>query len=302
MIEVRNLTKAYDGFIAVNNISFKLEKGEIVAFLGPNGAGKTTTLRVLTGYFPPTSGYCEIGGYNILEHPLEVKKLIGYLPETNPLYEEMTPREYLSFLGNIHGVQRLPHRIDEVSEQLGICDVLDRPIREISRGYKRRVGLAQAILHDPPILILDEPTEGLDPIQSIQVRDLIKELGKEKTILLSTHILPEAETIAKRIIIIHKGEIVADTPRDKLHEISGGETIIYAEIEGPTDIDWSGIPDIIDAKIVKSIESRHVWELKSHTDIRPQIFKLVKDRGWTLWGLESKHLSLEEIFAQLTRE
>ena len=302
MIAVRNLTKAYDGFIAVNNISFKLEKGEIVAFLGPNGAGKTTTLRVITGYFPPTSGYCEIGGYNIIEHPLEVKKLIGYLPETNPLYEEMTPREYLSFLGNIHGVESLSHRIDEVSEQLGICDILDRPIREISRGYKRRVGLAQAILHDPPILILDEPTEGLDPIQSIQVRELINELGKEKTILLSTHILPEAESIAKRIIIIHKGEIVADTPRDKLHEISGGKAIIHAEIEGPTDIDWSGIPDVIAAKIVKSIESRYVWELKSHTDIRPQVFNFVKERGWTLWGLESKHLSLEEIFAQLTRE
>ena len=215
MIEVQHVTKQYGSITAVQDISFSVGEGEIVAFLGPNGAGKTTTMRILTGYMPATEGTVRIAGYDGFESPLEVKRHIGYLPESPPLYLELTVREYLTFVGRLKGMtsenlaQRLPHTM----EQTGLGDVRERVIGNLSRGFRQRVGLAQALLHDPPVLILDEPTVGLDPNQIIEIRDLIKSLAGSHTIILSTHILPEATALCQRVIIIHQGRIAAvDTP------------------------------------------------------------------------------------------
>src|SRR5579862_2598481 len=228
MIKVEGLTKRYARKVAVDNISFEVEKGQIVGFLGPNGAGKTTTMRVLTCFLPPTSGSATVAGFDVLENPMEVKKRIGYLPETPPVYPEMEVHEYLEFVGRIKGVPKgdLLRRVAEVSEKCAVADVSKTLIGKLSKGYKQRVGLAQAIIHNPDVLILDEPTAGLDPHQIIETRDLIKGLAGEHTIILSTHILPEVEQICERVIIIARGKLVAmDTVANLTSRLRGSETV-----------------------------------------------------------------------------
>src|SRR5689334_22577551 len=233
MIKVEGLTKRYARTLAVDNISFEVEKGQIVGFLGPNGAGKTTTMRVLTCFLPPTAGQVTVAGYDVLEHPLEVKKRIGYLPETPPLYPEMEVVEYLRFVGKLKGISPsdVERRVDEVMGRCAIGDVRDKLIGKLSKGYRQRVGLAQAIIHNPDVLILDEPTSGLDPKQIIETRELIKDLAGEHTIILSTHILPEVEAVCRDVIIINKGHVVAvDTPQNLTARLQGSETM-YLQVD-----------------------------------------------------------------------
>src|SRR5271170_8502592 len=234
MIKVEGLTKRYARNIAVDNISFEVEKGQIVGFLGPNGAGKTTTMRVLTCFMPPTSGSASVAGFNVQQNPMEVKRRIGYLPETPPLYPDMEVVEYLDFVGRIKGIPTagLAKRIDEVAEKCAIGDVMKKLIGKLSKGYRQRVGLAQAILHNPDVLILDEPTSGLDPHQIMETRDLIKGLAGDHTIILSTHILPEVEQICERVIIIAKGKLVATDTVDNLQNRSRSAESILVEVAG----------------------------------------------------------------------
>jgi ABC-2 type transport system ATP-binding protein len=308
MIKVQGLTKRYARKVAVDNISFEVEKGQIVGFLGPNGAGKTTTMRVLTCFLPPTSGSANVAGYDVLEQPMEVKRRIGYLPETPPVYPEMEVHEYLEFVGRIKGVPSgdLTRRVNEVSEKCAVADVRKTLIGKLSKGYKQRVGLAQAIIHNPDVLILDEPTAGLDPHQIIETRDLIKGLAGEHTIILSTHILPEVEQTCERVIIIAKGKLVAmDTVANLTSRLRGAETVaveVIASDAGSVQRSLeqvAGVSRVIpkesrDGKFiftVESLEGRH---------IRPGLAKAVVESGWQLNELHAVGLSLEEIFLELT--
>ena len=308
MIKVEGLTKRYARNIAVDNISFEVEKGQIVGFLGPNGAGKTTTMRVLTCFMPPTSGSASVAGFDVLQNPMEVKRRIGYLPELPPLYPDMEVVEYLDFVGRIKGIPTadLPKRIGEVAEKCAIGDVRKKLIGKLSKGYRQRVGLAQAILHNPDVLILDEPTSGLDPHQIIETRDLIKGLAGNHTIILSTHILPEVEQTCEKVIIIAKGKVVAtDTVENLTSRLRGSETVAVEVIA--TDVagvqsrleQVAGVSRVIpkesrDGRLhftVESLEGRH---------IRPGLAKAVIDGGWSLNELHGMALSLEAIFLELT--
>ncbi len=308
MIKVEGLTKRYARKVAVDNISFEVQKGQIVGFLGPNGAGKTTTMRVLTCFLPPTSGTANVAGFDVQDQPMEVKKRIGYLPETPPVYPEMEVHEYLEFVGRIKGVAAndLTRRVNEVAEKCAVADVRKTLIGKLSKGYKQRVGLAQAIIHNPDVLILDEPTAGLDPHQIIETRELIKGLAGEHTIILSTHILPEVEQICERVIIIAKGKLVAtDTVANLTSRLRGAETVAV-EVLGSDESSVqqkleqvAGVSRVIagahrDGKLhftVESLEGRQ---------IRPGLAKAVIDSGWQLNELHALGLSLEEIFLQLT--
>jgi len=304
MIEVKDLTKYYDHFLAVDKLSFEIRRGEIVGFLGPNGAGKTTTLRIVTGYLLPTSGRCTVAGYDIEEHPIEAKKRIGYLPETNPLYEEMEVTDYLSFLASLREVENLPLRMREVVETCGLRAVVGRPIAELSRGYKQRVGLAQAIIHNPDILIMDEPTEGLDPNQVAEVRQLIKELGKEKTVIISSHILSEVEATCDRVLIINKGQIVADGSRQKLHQMTKGKELLSLVAKGPKEgilAELRGYQGVEDVQLRGEQEGGTRYEIRAERDLREGIYNLAVNRGWTILELHREIASLEDIFRELTR-
>jgi gliding motility-associated transport system ATP-binding protein len=309
MIKVEGLTKRYARKVAVDNISFEVEKGQIVGFLGPNGAGKTTTMRVLTCFLPPTSGTVTVAGFDVLESSMEVKKRIGYLPETPPVYPEMEVHEYLEFVGRIKGVPAadLKRRVGEVSEKCAVADVSKTLIGKLSKGYRQRVGLAQAIIHNPDVLILDEPTAGLDPHQIIETRDLIKGLSGEHTIILSTHILPEVEQTCERVIIIARGKLVAtDTVENLTSRLRGAETVsveVLGEMSPGQVLERlervAGVSRVIpkehrDGKlhfIVESQEGQHV---------RPELARAVVEAGWRLNELHAVGLSLEEIFLQLT--
>src|SRR5438445_4611318 len=312
MIKVEGLTKRYARKVAVDNISFEVEKGQIVGFLGPNGAGKTTTMRVLTCFLPPTTGSAEVAGFDVLKQPMEVKRRIGYLPETPPVYPEMEVHEYLEFVGRIKGVPKadLMKRVKEVSEKCAVADVSKTLIGKLSKGYKQRVGLAQAIIHNPAVLILDEPTAGLDPHQIIETRDLIKGLAGDHTIILSTHILPEVEQTCERVIIIAKGKLVAmDTVANLTSRLRGAETVAVEVLPREGQLDpaqvqqrleqVAGVSRVLpkesrDGKLhytVESLEGRH---------IRPGLARTVIEAGWNLNELHAVGLSLEEIFLQLT--
>ena len=313
MIKVEGLTKRYARNVAVDNISFEVAKGQIVGFLGPNGAGKTTTMRVLTCFLPPTEGMAEVAGYNVTDKPMEVKKRIGYLPETPPLYPEMEVGEYLTFVGQLKGLSgpELPKRVKEVSGQCAVADVSNKLIGKLSKGYRQRVGLAQAIIHNPDVLILDEPTSGLDPKQINDTRELIKGLAGNHTIILSTHILPEVETICERVIIISKGKLVAtDTVDNLTNRLRGGE-IVMLEVEGRNGIVLqdgdvqqrlervTGVGRVMpkhnrDGRIGFEVES-----LQGQT-IRAELARAVVESGWDLHELHAMGLSLEEVFLQLT--
>ncbi len=321
MIKVEELTKRYARNVAVDHISFQVEKGQIVGFLGPNGAGKTTTMRMLTCFMPPTDGSAEVAGFDVLESPMEVKKRIGYLPESPPVYPEMEVVEYLNFVGRIKGVPKagLAKRIDEVMEKCAVAEVRNKEIGKLSKGYRQRVGLAQAILHNPDVLILDEPTSGLDPHQIMETRDLIRGLSGDHTIILSTHILPEVEAMCERVIIIAKGKLVAtDTVANLTSRLHGTE-MVALEV-GPRSA-GSAVPDgqVFLSQVQQKLEQvagvsrvlhkeskdsreRFTVESLQGRQIRPELARAVIESGWNLNELRSVGLSLEEIFLQLTAE
>jgi len=309
VIEVQHLTKQYGPFTAVHDVSFKAERGEILGFLGPNGAGKTTTMRVITGYMPPTDGKAIVAGYDVIEQPIEAKLRTGYLPETPPLYPDMTVRDYLMFCARIKGVPRADRttRVKTTMERTRIADVATRQCAKLSKGYRQRVGLAQALIHNPDVLILDEPTAGLDPKQIIETRRLIKELGGEHTVILSTHILPEVSQTCQRVVIINKGRVVAvDTPENLTSRLQGSGSI-YVEVDSlgaDAQTVLASIAGVTGVTVSEKHGSATGYEvaMASDRDVRRELASTVVGRGWGLLELRPTRMSLEEIFLSLTTE
>lgn len=308
MIEVQNLVKHYGSVKAVDNISFTVEKGEILGFLGPNAAGKTTTMRIITGYMPASAGTVKVAGYDVFEQGLEVKKRIGYLPENPPLYTDMRVREYLTFVARIKGVnpKTINAEVARVAERLSVLEVMDNLISNLSKGYKQRVGLAQALLNNPPVLIFDEPTNGLDPRQIIEVREIIKSLGSDHTVILSTHILPEVSMTCNRVAIINEGKLVKiDTPENLTKQLRGSESIIL-QVEGPMNEVELALSQhqSVTAVAVQPTGKENIATYRVETsigsDIRKELASLVVNRGWGLLELKAESLSLEDIFLKLT--
>lgn len=312
MIKVEGLTKRYARTVAVDNISFNVEKGQIVGFLGPNGAGKTTTMRILTCFLPPTAGTANVAGYDVLKNPMDVKRRIGYLPESPPLYPEMEVHEYLNFVGRLKGLggPELPRRITEVMERCAVADVRTKLISKLSKGYRQRVGLAQAIIHNPDVLILDEPTSGLDPKQINETRALIRGLAGEHTIVLSTHILTEVEQMCQEVIIISRGKVVAtDTVQNLTHRLRSGETVsVEAEprsgqIEAAViQARLEQVPGVSRVVFRDSRDGKHLFHVESlqGRSIRGDLARAVVESDWNLNELRAVALSLEEVFLQLT--
>ena len=300
-IEIRNITKSYGDQKALNDVSFKVNNGEIVGFLGPNGAGKSTLMKILTGFLNPDDGDVLINGLDIKDNLLEVRKTIGYLPENNPLYLDMYVKEYLQFVAGIYKLGRKSStRIKEIIEITGLQVEQNKRIGALSKGYKQRIGLAQALIHKPDVLILDEPTSGLDPNQIIEIRNLIKETGKHKTILLSTHIMQEVEAICERIVIINKGKIVADDKPGNIQDIvEPGCQTIFIEFDKPVNEKALSSIEYI-SKTVKINETSFIIQSNSEEDIRPVIFKFAVDKGLTVLSLQKKEKTLEEVFQKLT--
>jgi ABC-2 type transport system ATP-binding protein len=310
MIQVENLTKYYHALCAVDQINFDIQKGEILGLLGPNGAGKTTTLRMLTGYLQPSSGNIRVKGLSIDTHILEIKKMLGYLPESAPLYHDMLVFDYLSYVAairEINGDQKRG-RIRRLADLCGINEVMHQPIGELSKGYKQRVGLAQAMMNDPEVLVLDEPTSGLDPNQIVEIRKIIKEIGKEKTIILSTHILSEAEATCDRIVIISQGKIVADGSTESLKRSADGRNIMYISLQNAdfatvqkslTDI--NGIENV--GRISEDQNALNIsLNYQSTDDLRPDVYRKIKETDWILLDFHQETRSLENIFRELTKE
>jgi ABC-2 type transport system ATP-binding protein len=309
MIEVSNLTKRYSGRTpAVSNLSFKVGRGEIVGLLGTNGAGKSTTMRILACYMPATSGTARVAGYDVFTHPDEVRRRIGYMPENNPLHVEMRVREYLKFRARLKGLTRARsrERVDVVTEQCGLAEVSRRIIGHLSKGYRQRVGLADALVHEPEVIILDEPTIGLDPNQIRSVRQLIKSLRHNHTVLISTHILPEVEMTCTRVLILHQGRILAaDTP-DNLQKLMNSDGQVIAEIAAPADElreCWEVMPEIehFDLSPAEGDYHRCALTPRNGLDLRPRIFALARERGWALRELTRSRHSLEDIYVRVTR-
>ena len=309
MIEAENLTKQYGSYTAIDDVSFQVHKGEILGLLGPNGAGKTTTMRILSGFFPATEGKAVVAGFDVFEQPLEVKRRVGYLPENPPLYGEMTVDTYLRFVATIKGVARsqLESRLGRARERCGLEEEGGRLIKHLSKGYRQRVGLAQALIHEPEILILDEPTIGLDPRQIIQVRDLIKNLAGDHTVILSTHILPEVSMTCERVIIINHGKIVAvDSPRNLTAHLGGGQRI-QLEVAGRAEELPALLETIPQVKSVsvETLEGDHhsvFVETHGSEDIRHVLARKVLDSGLELFQLNAQSMTLEEVFVELTTE
>ncbi len=304
MIRVQNLTKYYGERLAVDNISFNVEKGEIVGLLGPNAAGKTTTMRILTGFLAPTRGDAWIADCNMITNSLEGRKHIGYLPEAIPLYTDMTTRAYLEFSARLRGLDkdRIRTRIGDVVEICHLEEYIDVIMGKLSRGFKQRVGVAQSIIHEPEVLILDEPTIGIDPIQVAQTRQLIKELGKEHTVLISSHILPEVSMTCDRVIIIHEGKIMAEDRIENLSSILKGGKRIRLEIKGPAEKVAKRLQQIEGIRQVSFEEPYHIVECPPEEDPRPKIMEAVVQSGWILLTMEPLEMSLEDIFLELTTE
>jgi len=304
LIRVENLTKYYGTRLAVDNISFRVEKGEIVGFLGPNAAGKTTTMRIITGFLAPTRGNVWVAGHNISSQSLDARRHIGYLPEAVPLYTDMTVRSYLDFLARIRGLDndKIKTRIDEVVDTCHLEEYIDVIVGKLSKGFRQRVGVAQAIIHEPDVLILDEPTIGIDPIQVSMTRQLIKELGKEHTILLSTHILPEVSVICERVIIIHEGKIVAEDSIKNLSSMISGTKRIRLEVEGPSKKIAERLRKISGITKVSYQDSQYTVECSAGQDPRAKIMEAIVQSGWSLLSMESVEMSLEDIFLRLTSE
>jgi ABC-2 type transport system ATP-binding protein len=311
MIQVEGLSKRYARHVAVNNISFSVEKGDIVGFLGPNGAGKTTTMRILTCFMPPTEGRASVAGFDVFEQAHEVKKHIGYLPEAPPLYPEMSVEDYLTFVARLKNVPAgdIKARTEQVMERCAVTDVRSKLISKLSRGYRQRVGLAQAIIHNPDVLILDEPTSGLDPKQINETRELIKSLAGEHTIILSTHILPEVEAVCQKVIIINKGRLVATDSVENLKSRAGVSSAIQVQVDTGGEADalivrqrLEQVPGV--SKVLDRITSgnRFVFEVESlqGRNARPDVARAVVHAGWNLMELKSSTLTLEEVFLELT--
>jgi ABC-2 type transport system ATP-binding protein len=297
-IEVKHLTKFFGEQAAVNDISFEIGKGEIVAFLGPNGAGKSTTMKMITGYIPASSGSIKVNGITVDVDDLETRKIIGYLPENNPLYLDMYVKEYLHFVGSIYKIKDLKKRVNEMIQMVGLELEQHKKIGALSKGYKQRVGLAQAFIHDPEVLILDEPTSGLDPNQLVEIRELIKTIGKEKTIMLSTHIMQEVEAICDRVIIINKGKIVANNNQQALDTSPEVQTI-YIEFEGAVSSQLlSKIPGVT---TVKALGNGWLIEGVTDQDLRKNVSKKAQEAGWLIMTLKLEKKSLEAVFKELTK-
>jgi ABC-2 type transport system ATP-binding protein len=309
VIEVQHLTKRYGRVTAVDDVSFRVERGEILGFLGPNGAGKTTTMRILTGYMPATDGKAVVAGFDVFEQPIEAKRRTGYLPETPPLYPDMSVIEYLNFVANIKGVpsNEKRQRIQQVMARTRIDDMANRLCSKLSKGYRQRVGLAQSIIHNPDVLILDEPTAGLDPKQIIETRQLIKELAGDHTIILSTHILPEVSQTCQRVVIINKGRVVAvDTPDNLTARLRGSETM-YVQVDangldaGGTLSRVPGVTRVVESDRRNGIVGYEVESERGH-DVRRELARAVVANGWGLLELRPMRMSLEEIFLSLTTD
>ncbi len=310
MISVENLTKRYDGTVAVDDISFQVQQGEILGFLGPNGAGKTTTMKIITCYMPPTEGDVVIDGQSVSEESLAIRRRLGYLPEHTPLYDFMPVVDYLDFVADMRGLagDRRRRRIDEMVEVCGLGDVLSKEVRELSKGYRQRVGLAQALMHDPDLIILDEPTAGLDPNQIVEIRGLIREIGREKTLILSTHILPEVTATCDRVIIIHRGRLVADgSPEELAGSLRGQQALrVGFSREGfdPEEAgsDLGSVPGVSRVSGAGREGELVLFSIEAEKGIDPRvdIFRLAAERGWPLAELHMESGSLEEIFHQLT--
>jgi ABC-2 type transport system ATP-binding protein len=300
-LELKNLSKIYGGQKAVNNISFQVKEGEIVGFLGPNGAGKSTTMKIATCFLPPTSGEAWVGGFNVVEQPMDVKQITGYLPEHNPLYLDLYVHEYLSFVGKLYGWRgaKLHTRVREIVELCGLGPEQNKKIESLSKGYRQRVGLAQALIHDPKILILDEPTSGLDPNQLVEIRKLIKTVSQHKTVLFSTHIMQEVQALCDRVIVINKGEIVADDRLENILSTPGSGMVIVAQFEKAINAGQlkllPGVQDVVEQEGFK-------YKVISNgtSDPRPEIFRFAADNNLSLIGLKQEEGSLENVFRDLT--
>ncbi len=314
MIEAKELTKYYGNFPAIENVSFEIKKGEIVGFLGPNAAGKTTTMRIITGFMPPTSGSVTVAGHDVVDKSREARKLIGYLPETVPLYTDMTVESYLNFMGTLRGMnpRRIKVRIGEVIDISRLGDYRKTIIGKLSKGYRQRVGLAQAVLHEPEVLVLDEPTIGIDPIQVVETRNLIKDLGQEHTIILSSHILPEVSMVCQRVLIIHEGQIMAeDTPKNLAERLQGVERM-EVEIRGPepqVTKAIQGIRGVLNVTHSSDGEAQggeqritYTVETTRGLDLRSTVSRVVISNGWSLLTIQLVSMSLEEVFLKLTTD
>jgi ABC-2 type transport system ATP-binding protein len=301
-LQLKNLTRIYGEQKAVNEISFDIRPGEIVGFLGPNGAGKSTTMKIVTGFLPPTSGEAWVGGFNVVEKPMEVKQITGYLPEHNPLYLDLYVHEYLAFIGRLYGLRgkRLTDRVKEIVGLCGLTSEQNKKIEALSKGYRQRVGLAQALIHDPKILILDEPTSGLDPNQLVEIRKLIKTISEQKTVLFSTHIMQEVQALCDRVIIINKGQIVADNKLEHiLKSYSNGEVIV---VQFGNSIDLEKMRSISGVTEILVMENFTYKVISDGTmDVRPEIFRFAADHSLSLIGLKQEEHSLENIFRDLTK-
>ena len=308
MIEVEHLTKRYGTVTAVDDVTFRVNKGEILGFLGPNGAGKTTTMRVLTGYMPATDGRAAVAGYDVFDHPIEAKQRTGYLPETPPLYPDMTVREYLHFVAKIKGVTPKDRaaRVDQVMARTWVTDMANRACGKLSKGYRQRVGLAQALIHNPEVLILDEPTAGLDPKQINETRRLIKALAGDHTIILSTHILTEVEQTCQRVVIINKGKVVAeDTPENLTRRLRGSATM-FVQVDGDRAAEAQAALARVEgvASVTSANDAGTAFEVESESgrDVRRELARAVIGGGWGLLELRPMRLSLEDVFLSLTTE
>ena len=308
MISVTNLSKRYGSLLAVDNISFQVERGGVIGFLGPNGAGKTTAIRILSCYHPATSGTASVAGFDVFRDSMAVRRRVGYLPESTPLYPEMRVREYLQFRGKLRGLSRAERMtaIRRAAERCWLGDFIDRPIGQLSKGMKQRVGLADALLHDPEVLILDEPTIGLDPTQIRETRNLIKELGRQHTVLLSSHILPEVEQVCDRTIIIASGKIVASgSPQELRDRFSAGGRVV-AEVRGPEAEVESGVRALNGVERVE-VSASNGWvrlaiDAKSEHDVREDVHRLTTEKGWALRELRREGATLEDFFIQVTAQ
>jgi ABC-2 type transport system ATP-binding protein len=300
-IEVKQVTKLYGEQKALDAVSFEIKTGEVVGFLGPNGAGKSTMMKIITGFIPPTQGEVFVDGMDAVLHSMEVRKLIGYLPENNPLYLDMYVREYLEFVANIYNLKNKKQKIADIIAQTGLTLEAHKKIGALSKGYRQRVGLAQALIHDPKVLILDEPTSGLDPNQIVEIRNLISSVGKEKTIMLSTHIMQEVEAICDKIIILNKGQIVANDIAQNIHNQAESQTkVILVEFNtDPTSEELLNISGITKAVKIKAMH----WALEASTpdDVRQHIFNFAVNKGLAVLSMQKKEKSLEEVFHELTK-
>jgi ABC-2 type transport system ATP-binding protein len=309
-IKVSNLSKYYGNYLAVDDISFEVKKGEILGFLGPNGAGKSTTMKIITTYMPPTSGTVSVDGFDVEENSLDVRKKLGYLPELNPLYNDMNVVDYLDYIAALDGISKdkIKSRREEMIKVCGLESMRDKVIGQLSKGYKQRVGLAQAMINNPDVLILDEPTSGLDPNQIIEIRNLIKKLGKEKTVILSTHILSEVQATCNRVIIINKGKIVADGSPEELKAKSKGQSMVILEVKNSCDknalsAQLKHLKGVNKVDFVKETDESFIFNVYSEKgiDLRELISKKVSEQNATLLSMQAKQSTLEDIFRDLTK-